>query len=484
MIVMMISHSTQQTPNTNEIFWIKIVFFTFFAISIVVIISLDLFNRREIQLENKIYPHVYVGNKNFGEKTKKEVIAYYDQKNKQLALSKVEIAVNQRKVATFSARQLKLGYDSQGLAERAYLIGRTSKITARIHQKINTVFGLKKYKIIAQRSYKKEPLENFLDLAADNYEKPAENALFTFKNNRVTNFKKEKKGFAIDRESFFKEVDKQLMSFNNRPRTTVINLKIKTINPEITLAEINKFGIEELIGKGQSNFSHSIRTRINNIILAASKFNGVLIPKGKVLSFNQTVGDISSLTGFQPAYIIKGGRTVLGDGGGVCQVSTTLFRAALNSGLPIIERHAHAYRVSYYENDSPPGFDATVFAPRVDLKIKNNTPAYILIRTEVDKKSKVLSFYFYGKKDNRQIKISQSTVSSIAPPPAPLYQEDPNLPPKAIRQIDFAASGAKVFFNYQVSKNGQVIFSKKFRSNYRPWRAIYLVGPGSRFLQN
>ncbi len=183
--------------------------------------------------------------------------------------------------------------------------------------------------------------------------------------------------------------------------------------------------LKKLLSIGKSDFSHSIPERIHNIILASSKFNGILIPKDKIFSFNEIVGEISSLTGYKPAYIIKQGKTVLGDGGGVCQVSTTLFRAALNAGLPIIERIPHAYRVSYYENDSKPGFDATVFAPNVDLKIKNDTPAYILIQTEVDKEKNLLFFKLYGKKDNRKIEISPVTIWDVTPPPPPLYQDDP-----------------------------------------------------------
>ena len=100
----------------------------------------------------------------------------------------------------------------------------------------------------------------------------------------------------------------------------------------------------------------------------------MLIPPGGTISYNEIVGDISAATGYQPAYIIKDGRTILGDGGGVCQVSTTLFRAGLSAGLPILERHPHAYRVHYYEEGGyKPGLDATVFAPGVDLKMKNDT---------------------------------------------------------------------------------------------------------------
>jgi vancomycin resistance protein YoaR len=231
-----------------------------------------------------------------------------------------------------------------------------------------------------------------------------------------------------------------------------------------------------MIGFGKSDFSGSINERIHNLILAASKFNGVLIAPNKVFSFNETVGDISSLSGYKPAYIIKDGKTILGDGGGVCQVSTTLFRAALNAGLPIVERHAHAYRVHYYENDSKPGLDATVFSPYVDLKIKNDTPAYILIQTEVDKKNNLLFFYLFGKKDQREVNLSPITVWDVVSPPEPKYQDDPTLKKGTIKQIEWAAWGAKSSFNYKVTKKGEIIFEKTFFSSYRPWPAVFLVG--------
>ncbi len=132
--------------------------------------------------------------------------------------------------------------------------------------------------------------------------------------------------------------------------------------------------------------------------MAASKFNGAIIEKGKEFSFNTVLGDVSTITGYVPGYVILNGKTVLGDGGGVCQVSTTMFRAALNTGLPITERHNHAYRVIYYENDQPPGMDATIYIPGVDLKVKNDTPAAILIQTEIDPDNLLLHFRLYGKK--------------------------------------------------------------------------------------
>ncbi|OGG14392.1 hypothetical protein A2773_00645 [Candidatus Gottesmanbacteria bacterium RIFCSPHIGHO2_01_FULL_39_10] len=235
-------------------------------------------------------------------------------------------------------------------------------------------------------------------------------------------------------------------------------------------------GIRELIGVGRSKFAHSIPGRIHNVALAASRINGRLIPPGATFSFNEALGDVSASTGFQPAYIIKDGKTVLGDGGGVCQVSTTLFRAALNAGLPIVERWAHAYRVGYYEQDSKPGFDATVYAPGVDLKIKNDTGNNILIQAITDKVNASLTFEFYGTSDGRTVDISAPKIYSESPPPPDLYQDDPTLSNGEVKQTDFAAWGAKAEFNYKVIKNDETVFEKRFFSNYRPWQAVFLRG--------
>ncbi len=190
------------------------------------------------------------------------------------------------------------------------------------------------------------------------------------------------------------------------------------------------------------------------------------------------MGDVSQFTGYQQAYIISGGKTILGDGGGVCQVSTTLFRSLLNAGLPIMERQAHAYRVGYYEQNSPPGLDATVYSPSPDLKFKNDTGNYILIVAKADAKHFSLIFELYGTSDGRTSTVSKPVVTNIVPAPEDVYQDDPTLPIGTVKQIDFKAAGAHVTFNYVVNRGGETIYKKTFISNYRPWQAIYLRGTG------
>ena len=170
----------------------------------------------------------------------------------------------------------------------------------------------------------------------------------------------------------------------------------------------------------------------------------------------------------------------MGDGGGVCQVSTTLFRAALAAGLPIAERQAHSYRVSYYENDSSPGIDATVYSPYPDFKIKNDTSAHILIQTNFNPKTTTLDFEFYGASDGRVSAVTKPKVWDSVPPPPDLYQDDPNLPAGVLKQINGKAAGAKVAFDYKVTRGKEVLQDRTFYSIYRPWQALYLRGVGAQ----
>lgn len=308
--------------------------------------------------------------------------------------------------------------------------------------------------------------------------RPPQNAAFEFKEGRVTQFRDAKEGIGLEQQKTVDLIARSLAELETEKETITAQLPVVTTPPQITTAEINTLGIQELVGRGISYFRGSISSRIHNIQLASSKLNGLLIPPGEVFSFNQSLGEVSPVTGFKQAYIIKEGRTVLGDGGGVCQVSTTFFRAALDAGLPIVERRAHAYRVSYYEQKTQVGLDATVFDPTADLKFKNDTPAHLLVQAYADTKNYKLTFELYGTHDGRIVIISKSRIWDQVPPPPDLYQDDPTLPQGQIKQIDWKAWGAKVTFDYKVERGNEVLQDRTFYSAYRPWQAIFLRGIG------
>ncbi len=300
---------------------------------------------------------------------------------------------------------------------------------------------------------------------------------FTFDAGRVTEFQPALDGVEVDLNKLKTDVINQL---DRLEKEDVKNIKISvpTFNtpPGVTTESVNNLGIRQLIGRGSSRFRGSIASRVHNIQLASSRLNGLLINPGETFSFNSALGDVSKFTGYQEAYVIREGKTILGDGGGVCQVSTTFFRAALNAGLPILERQAHAYRVGYYEQDSPPGLDATVYGPSPDLKIKNDTPAHILIQAKADTKSYSLVFELYGTSDGRVATTSKPVTTNVTPPGEDLYVDDPTLPAGTVKQTEHKANGARVTFTYRVERGGEEIYKKTFISNYRPWQAVYLRG--------
>ncbi len=303
------------------------------------------------------------------------------------------------------------------------------------------------------------------------------NSIFIFKEEVVKEFTPSEDGVKVNESLLSQMIVGNLRTLEETDiQETDVLVPVALNPPQVKTADVNNLGIKELVGTGTSYFAGSIPGRIHNINLAASKFMGVLVPPGETFSFTKTVGDISVLTGYKQAYIISQGKTILGDGGGVCQVSTTLFRAALNAGLPILERTAHAYRVGYYEQSSPPGLDATVYSPTVDLKFKNDTFNHILIQTRVDNKKMMLTFEIYGTKDGRIATISKPKITSQIAPPPDVYQDDPTLPLGKIVQSEHKAWGSTVVFDYLVERNGETLFQKIFTSKYQPWATVYLKG--------
>jgi len=329
--------------------------------------------------------------------------------------------------------------------------------------------------------YDNEKIKTLISTYAESYDRFPQNALLKLENEKVTAFKAADAGLELKQELATTELTNALSILENLDADEhVVELSVVITQPDIVNQDVNSLGINELIGKGVSYFTGSAAGRIHNLSLAASRINGTLVPPGEEFSFNNSVGDVSYATGYQSAYVIKDGRTVLGDGGGVCQDSTTLFRAVLDAGLPVTSRRAHSYRVVYYEKGNfKPGIDATVYSPTTDFRFKNDTPAYLLIQTTTDLSQAKLTYEIYGTPDGRVSSISNHRVWDQQPPPEPLYQDDPSLPAGTTKQVDFAAWGSKAAFDYTVVRNGETLIDRTFYSNFRPWQAVYLRGTGA-----
>ena len=288
-------------------------------------------------------------------------------------------------------------------------------------------------------------------------------------------------GRTLDFDASLAAIDQNLTA-----GTHTIPLVFTINNPQVMDdAKGSDLGVTELVSSYTTYFRGSATDRVKNIQTAAARFHGLMVAPGATLSMSDVLGNISLDNGYAEALIILGDQTIKGVGGGVCQVSTALFRTVFFGGYPIVERHAHAYRVGYYEqtatghNADLAGLDATVFVPLVDFKFTNDTSSWLLMETYVSTKNYTLTWKFYSTKDGRTVDWQTTGVTNLEEPPDPVYRENPDLPSGTIKQVDWAVQGADVKVTRDVTRDGNVIYHDVFSTHYQAWRDTFEYGPGT-----
>ncbi len=287
-------------------------------------------------------------------------------------------------------------------------------------------------------------------------------------------------GQELDIKSSVEHINTQLMAGQHD-----IDLQFTSLIPDVTDDMTGEaLGITELVHQETTYFYGSEAARVQNIRASSARFHGLLVAPGETFSMAQALGNISLDSGYAEALIIYGGQTIRAVGGGVCQVSTTLFRTAFFAGFPIVERHAHSYRVGYYEmrpdgsrDTRLAGLDAAVYVPIVDLKFTNDTENWLLMETYVG--NFALTWKFYSTSDGRTVEWSTTGPTNVVPAPEPLYRENPELTKGVIKQVDYSADGADVTVTRTVYKGDQIHFSDSIYTHFQPWQAIFEYGPGT-----
>ncbi len=281
-----------------------------------------------------------------------------------------------------------------------------------------------------------EKLNNYLIALSHSINRAPIDAQLILEGNKVTNFSLSRGGLKLEIEKNVAKINEEILNQEKKD----LELEISIIPPKIVTKNIDNLGITSLIAKGSSNFSGSPKNRIHNIGVGAVKFNGVLIKPNEEFSFNTILGEVGPETGYKAELVIKQNKTIPEYGGGLCQVSTTAFRAAVYAGLPIRERQAHAFPVKYY---NPQGFDATIYPPHPDLRFVNNTPGYLLIQTKIQ--GSELTFEFYGTDDGRKVEVEEPYQYDI--------KLDGSMRARLIRRI--------------YDKDGNLVIESIFNSNYK-----------------
>jgi len=295
-------------------------------------------------------------------------------------------------------------------------------------------------------------------------QKPIE-AKFEISNDKVSEFQNGQNGLALNIEATIAKMENEIL--NLKPIELVVEAQPVLVNA----GNINNFGIKEIIGVGTSNFAGSPANRRHNIKVGADAVNGTLIKPGEEFSLLKTLGEVNGATGYLQELVIKEGKTIPEYGGGLCQIGTTVFRAAIASGLPITMRRNHSYRVTYYE---PAGTDATIYDPWPDFRFINDTATYILIQEKIS--GDIISFEFWGTKDGRQVENTKPTIYNIVRPGPAKIIETTDLKPGVKKCTERAHNGADAYFDYKVIYTTGKVKEERFSSHYVPWQEVCLIG--------
>ncbi len=322
-------------------------------------------------------------------------------------------------------------------------------------------------------SLENEKIKQYLTLnVIDKVNREAVLPRFEIKNNKVSSWQEGGRGRHLDLDENAQQINEK---FIKNERTIFLTTKE---TGEIDSSLTNELNINEVIGTGYSDFSGSPSNRIKNIQVGAAAAQGLLIKPGEEFSLVKVLGDVSKETGYFPELVIKGDKTVPEYGGGLCQIGTTLFRAALASGLPITSRQNHSYRVSYYE---PAGTDAAVYIPNPDVRFINDTGNYILIQVRIVKTK--IYFDFWGTKDGRIATTTTPVIYNITKPAPTKLVETSDLALGVKKCTEHAHNGADAYFDYKVTYSNIATttppLERRFKSHYVPWQEVCLIGTGT-----
>lgn len=314
-------------------------------------------------------------------------------------------------------------------------------------------------------------LKSLLGSQLAQFEQEPKNPAFQYSGKHVTTFQAPQLGVAIDWDSLARDLSASLST--NVNSVTVVT---KDAQPEVILSTTNDLGINEIIGSGTSDFSGSTSNRIHNIETGMKAINGSLIAPGEDFSLIKTLGAIDGTTGYVQELVIKDNKTQPEFGGGLCQIGTTTFRAAMGAGFPILERQNHSYQVHYYFENGVSGTDATIYDPKPDFRFKNDTAHWVMLETKISKPDHKLEFRFWGTLDGR--KASRTIPKMLASKPAPPKVQIPTttLPPGKIKCTELAHVGATMLFTYTVDYPDGTTKKEDFKSIYKPWGEVCLIG--------
>lgn len=310
----------------------------------------------------------------------------------------------------------------------------------------------------------KEEVTGYLEQQTKEIETEPKDAEFKIVGDKVT-ILPSNDGTEVDLEKAYEDIFDASKTYDSRE----VMLETKTTKPKLTTEDAENMGIKEKVSSYTTFFNAGQTSRVHNIQTLAGSLNGNIVAPGETFSFNGTIGPRTAEKGYREAPAIINGELVPSIGGGVCQVATTLFNVIFFGGYNVVERHNHSFFISHY----PTGRDATVSWDGPDLKFKNDTTAYVLIKTQTTGGSITISFY----STNQNVKVDYTTWGPSNYRPAPTKRvDDPTLPKGVTKVQEKGIAGRDVSVHRKVYKNGKLLKEDTFFSKYQSGKSVVRVG--------
>lgn len=408
--------------------------------------------------QQRIYPGVYIKNIHLGQKTPREV---------EMILRDADLTFigPEGRAITAALEETGIVLDYQGIFSAAHAHGRQKKWPWSYYDRLKItregVYIPFRYWV---DNRKFSQVISYLEKA---FNSEAEDAYFYINSDgNEVKIIPEKNGYRIKGENLARQLEQNL-SCPDIP--LMIKIPYDKIPPQITALSLKEKGIVTLMSSFSTSFDPKNTDRVHNIKLAATLLDNYFLAPGEVLSLNAFFGDTTAEKGYREAPIIVGNRLVPGFGGGLCQISSTLYNAALLANLEVIERHHHQLTVPYID----PGRDATIAYNMRDLKLRNNKEHYILISPRVE--DDTLTFSFFGGQMKERVEINTKILATFESPTE--YQTNPELPPGK-KEIIEGVPGYRVEV-WKLVYEGKELKSKEKISddNYLPYPTVIQQGP-------
>jgi vancomycin resistance protein YoaR len=307
--------------------------------------------------------------------------------------------------------------------------------------------------------------QRYFDRLRKSVDRPAQDATFAIGADNSVSVVPARSGLVLDERA----TARAILAAGLSPTDRVARVAVRREAPAVSTREARAMGITGLVGAYETAYGGEAN-RLHNVRLVASLIDGKLIAPGSTFSFNGTTGERGEDKGFREAPVIINGELQTGIGGGVCQVSTTVFNAAYEAGLPITERTNHALFISHY----PQGRDATVNYPDTDLKFRNDTPHWLLLRTFVGPSS--LTVALYGAPQNRRVESEVGDLVVTGSTPVKRVSDPSLYVGETSLQESGSPSRATSVERKVYSAGGKLLYDNKWSSFYRGEYRVINVG--------